>query len=341
MIKKRITLKQIAREFKVSIATVSKALNDSHDISVSMKQKINDYARKHHYRRNNLAFSLINNKTKNIGVIVPNIMNNFFAKVFVGVEKVATERGYNLISCISNESYEKEVKTMELLNNGTLDGFIVSMAEETQIKQDYKHFSATIEGGVPLVLFDRVSGKVDCDKVIVDDLEGSYHATKRLIRSGCKKIALVSILDNTSVGKLRVEGYKKALLEQGHEIHEKSIVRIGKNEDFDVAIKIVLADKSIDALLCLEESSAMRCLIIVKNMNYKIPEEMSIISFTNGELPKYVSPTITTVSQHGVHIGETSANMLIDRLEAKEDYPYKIKVVKTSLIERASTRPLN
>ena len=84
----------------------------------------------------------------------------------------------------------------------------------------------------------------------------------------------------------------------------------------------------------------MRCLIIVKNMNYKIPEDMSIISFTNGELPKYVSPTITTVSQHGVHIGETSANMLIDRLEAKEDYPYRVKVIKTSLIERASTKPL-
>lgn len=339
--KKRITLKHIAREFDVSIATVSKALNDSHEISAKTKKKIKDYAIAHHYQPNTLALSLINKKTKTIGVIIPNIMNSFFAKVFVGIEKVATENGYSLISCISNESYEKEVKTMELLKNGTLDGFILSMAEETQIKQAYDHFSMAMNEGVPLVLFDRVTRKIDCDKVIVDDLDGAFHATQRMIRSGCQRVALVSILDNLSVGKLRVEGYKKALLEHGREIEEKLIVRIGKKEDFETAMKIVLADKKIDALLCLEESSAIRSLILVKQMNYKIPQEMSIICFTNGDLPKYVTPSITTVSQHGVHIGETSARMLIERLEkADENLPFRLKVIKTSLIERSSTRPL-
>lgn len=339
--KKRITLKQIANEFDVSIATVSRALNDSYEISVQTKEKIQRYAREHHYKPNNVARSLINKKTRTIGVIIPNIMNNFFAKVFVGIEKVATEKGYSLISCISNESYEKEVKTMDLLKNGTLDGFILSMAEETQIKQDFTHFKAAIDEGVPMVLFDRVSRRVDCDRVIVDDLEGAFHATRRMIRSGCKRIALVSIIDNLSVGKLRVEGYKKALLESGHEIEEKLIVRIGKNEDFDTVIKIVLADKKIDGLLCLEESSAIKCLILVKAMNYKIPDEMSIISFTNGELPKYVSPSITTISQHGLHIGETSARMLIERLEGdSENMPTREKVIKTSLVERESTRPV-
>lgn len=339
--KKRITLKHIAGEFDVSIATVSKALNDSYEISVKTKEKIQEYAKAHNYKPNNIALSLINKKTKTIGVIIPNIMNNFFAKVFVGIERVAAEKGYSLISCISNESYEKEVKTMELLKNGTLDGILLSMAEETQIKQDYDHLKMAIDDGVPLVLFDRVTRKVDCDKVVVDDLEGAYYATRRLIRSGCRRIALISILDNLSVGKLRVEGYKKALLEYAYEIEERLIVRISKNEDFDTAMKMVLADKRIDALLCLEESSAMKCLILVKGMGYKIPEEMSIISFTNGELPKYVTPTITTVSQHGVHIGETSARMLIERLESKDEFlPSRIKVVKTSLVERETTRPL-
>jgi LacI family transcriptional regulator len=339
--KKRITLKHIAGKFNVSIATVSKALNDSYEISVKTKDKIQEYAREHKYKPNNIALSLINKKTKTIGVIIPNIMNNFFAKVFVGIEKVADEKGYSLISCISNESYEKEVKTMELLKNGTLDGILLSMAEETQIRQDYDHLNIAINDGVPLVLFDRVTRKVDCDKVIVDDLEGAYYATRRLIRSGCKRIALVSILDNLSVGKLRVEGYKKALLESGCEIEERLIVRISKKEDFDTAMKMVLADKQIDSLLCLEESAAMKCLILVKGMGYKIPEEMSIISFTNGELPKYVTPSLTTVSQHGVHIGETSARMLIERIESEnENLPSRIKVVKTSLVERDSTRPL-
>jgi LacI family transcriptional regulator len=141
---------------------------------------------------------------------------------------------------------------------------------------------------------------------------------------------------------LRVEGYKKALLESGREVEEKLIVRIGKEEDFETAMKFVLSDKSIDALLCLEESSAIRSLVMLKRMSYRIPEEMSMICFTNGELPKYVSPSITTISQHGKSIGEISARLLIDRIEEdKEEAPYKTKTIKTSLIERESTRPLS
>jgi LacI family transcriptional regulator len=338
---KRITLKHIAQEFNVSIATVSKSLQDSHEISAATKNKIQAFARKHHYRPNNLARSLVNKRTKNLGVIVPNIMNNFFAKVFVGIEEIAASRGYNLISCISNESYSKEVKTMELLKNGTLDGFVLSLSEETQIRQSYDHLKHAIEQGVPIVLFDRVTEEVQCDKVTVDDLEGAHRATSHLIKSGCKRIAVISILDNISVGKLRVEGYKKALLESGREVEEKLIVRIGKEEDFETAMKFVLSDKNIDALLCLEESSAIRSLVMLKQMSYRIPEEMSMICFTNGELPKYVSPSITTISQHGKSIGEISARLLIDRIESvKEEAPYQTKTIKTSLIERESTRPL-
>lgn len=336
---KRITLKHIANEFNVSIATVSKSLHDSHEISFATKNKIQAFARKHHYRPNNIARSLVNKRTKTLGVIIPNIMNNFFAKVFVGIEEMAASRGYNLISCISNESYSKEVKTMELLKNGTLDGFILSLSEETQIKQDYEHLKHAIEQGVPIVLFDRVTEEIECDKVTVDDLEGANRATSHLIKSGCKRIAVISILDNISVGKLRVQGYKNALLEHRQEIEEELIVRIGKKEDFETVMKFVLTDKKIDALLCLEESSAIRSLVLLKQMKYRIPEEMSIICFTNGELPKYVSPSITTISQHGRSIGEISAGLLIDRLEGhNEESCYQTKTIKTSLIQRESTR---
>lgn len=338
--KKRITLKQIANEFGVSIATVSKALNDSYEISTSTKEKIQRYAKKHHYKPNSVALSLLNKSTKTIGVIIPNIMNNFFTRAFVGIEETATKHGYHLISCISNESYEKEVKTMELLKNGTLDGFILSLAEETQIKENYDHLTNAINEGVPLVLFDRVTDEVHCDKVIVNDLDGAYHATSHLIHSGCKRIALISVIDNLSVGKLRVEGYKKALEKFGIPVEEKLIVRIGPKEDFDANMKIVLSDKKIDGLLCLEESSAVNSLQIIRGMKYKIPEEMSIICFTNGRLPKYVTPTISTISQHGKYIGKTATEMLIKRLENKEDEPYTTKIIKTSLIERETTKPL-
>ena len=340
--KKRITLKKIANEFGVSIATVSKALNNSYEISTQTRKKIQKYAKEHNYKPNSLAISLLRKKSNSIGVIIPNIMNSFFTKVFVGIEKKATENGYNLISCISNESYEKEVKTMDLLMNGTLDGFILSIAEETQINQNYDHFKNAINDGVPIVMFDRVTDDIDCDKVIVNDEEGAFNATKHLFQTGCKKVALISTIDNLSVGKLRVEGYKKAVKKYLKDIDEKLIIRIGKNEDFTASMKIVLSDKKIDGLLCLEESSAIQCLEIVKGLKYKIPKEMSIICFTNGPLPHYVSPKITTISQHGKYLGEIATQMLIERIENEDEssLPYSTKIVKTSLIERETTRPL-
>ncbi|AUS06976.1 LacI family DNA-binding transcriptional regulator [Pseudotamlana carrageenivorans] len=337
--KKRITLKDIAKNFNVSIATVSKALKDSHEISPNTKSKIKEYAKLHHYKPNVTALNLLNKNTKTIGVVIPNIMNTFFAKVFMGIEHIASQKGYQLVSCISNESYEKEVKTIDLLKHGHLDGIIISLAEETQVKQNVTHLKNTLNEGVPMVMFDRVSDELECDKVIVNDLEGAYHATCHLIKSGCKKVALVSVIDNLSVGKLRVEGYKKALTTFNIPIEERLIVRIGHHEDFDTVMKIILADKSIDGLLCLEESAAVNVLHLVKRMTYKIPEELSIACFTNGKLLQHLSPSISAISQHGKYIGETAAKMLIDRIENEDlPKPCETKIIKTSLIERESTK---
>lgn len=336
----RITLKKIAAEFNVSIATVSKALHNSHEISIKTKEKIQEFAKKHNYKPNKVALSLLSKKTKTLAVIIPNIMNSFFTEVFVGIEEKATELGYSLISCISNESFVKEVNTVELLKSGTIDGFIVSIAEETQINRDFSHFINAINEGVPIVLFDRITDEIVCDKVIVNDFEGARHATEHLIKTGCKKIALVSVIDNLSVGKLRVAGYKKALIDHNMTIDEKIIVRLNKKEDIETSMKIILADKAIDSLLCLEESSAIQSLQLVKSMNYKIPEEMSIICFTNGKLPQHVTPTITTISQHGKYIGEVATKMLVDRLESAAELEFTTKIIKTSLIERDTTKRL-
>lgn len=338
---KRITLKHIANIFGVSIATVSKALSDSYEISTTTKEKIVAYAREHNYKSKSIDLSLLHKKTKTIGVIIPNIMNSFFAKVFVGIEAKANENGYHLISCISNESYEKEVKTMELLKSDTLDGIIISLAEETQVKQQFAHLQNTINEGIPLVMFDRVSENIACDKVIVNDMEGAFEATEHLIKTGCKRIALVSVIDNLSVGKLRVEGYKKALQQYKMPAEEKLIIKIGKFEDFDTALKIVLADKSIDGLLCLEQSAAINALRIVKYMGYNIPDEMSIACFTNGKMLQHLTPSISAISQHGKHIGETAASLLINRIENEDqNRPFETKIIKTSLIERESTKKL-
>ena len=338
--KQRITLKHIAKVFDVSIATVSKSLNDSHEISTETKKKIQDYAKEHHYKPNSIALSLLNKKTKTIGIIIPNILNAFFAKAFVGMEKVASENGFNIISCITNESYEKEVNIMELLKNGTLDGFIISLSEGTQLKQDFSHLNNAINEGLPIVMFDRVTNEVKCDKVIVDDMQGTYHATDHLIKSGCKNIVLISELYNLSVGKLRLEGYKKALRGNNIAVDESLIFHVHKKDDFDVLLKPLFKDKKIDAVLSLDENSAIKAQKTILKEGYKIPEDISIIGFTNGKLPRFVTPSISTISQHGRHVGEVAAKMLIDRLNSEDQIEYTTKIIKTDLIERETTKSL-
>ena len=187
---KRLTIKDIAKHFSVSISTVSKALNDSYEISVKTKNKIQLYAKENNYKPNFNALSLKNRKTKTIGIIIPNMLSYFFAQVFKGIEKVTTEKGYKIISCISNESYEKEVETLQMLSNGSIDGLILSIAEESEFKNDFNHFKDCIEEGTPIVMFDRVAESIDCDKVITDDFDGAINAVKHLSKTGTKRLLL-------------------------------------------------------------------------------------------------------------------------------------------------------
>ena len=338
--KAKATLKQIAKELNVSVSTVSKALNDSPEISSSTKIRIKEYAKLKNYKPNVIGLNLKNRKTKTIGVIIPNILNSFFAKVFSGIEKVADEKGYNVIMCISNESLEKETHTLEMLSNGTIDGFIVSVSEEAQKNHEYNHFSSIINDGTPIVMFDRIAAEVYCDKVIVDDYDSALNSTQHLINLGCKNIALLSSIDNLSVGKLRAEGYLKALENNTIPVNSNIILRADSEEDLNSKIENIFENNTIDGVFALDENDSVAALKIGLKKGYKIPEELSIIGFADGILAsRRLSPSLTTVSQHGVDIGEVAAKLLIDRLESKEEHvPYETVVIKTKLKERESTR---
>lgn len=340
--KAKATLKQIAKELNVSVSTVSKALNDSPEISESTKVKIKEYAKLKNYKPNVIGLNLKNRKTKTIGVIIPNILNSFFAKVFSGIEKVADEKGYNVIMCISNESLKKETHTLEMLSNGTIDGFIVSVSEEAQKKHEYEHFSTIINDGTPIVMFDRIAEGVDCDKVIVDDFDSALNSTQHLINLGCKNIALLSSIDNLSVGKLRAAGYLKALEINNIVVNNDIILRTDSEEDLNDKIEGILDSNTVDGIFALEETDSVAALKIGLKKGYKIPEDLSVIGFADGILAsRRLSPRLTTVSQHGIEIGEVAAKLLIERLESKEEHlPYETKVIKTKLKERESTRKL-
>lgn len=339
--KEKATLKQIAKELGVSVSTVSKALNNSAEISETTKAKIKEFAKLKNYKPNIVALNLKNRQTKTIGVILPNILNSFFAKVFTGIEKVAEEKGYHIITCISNESLEKEIHAMELLSNGTVDGFILSISEESQKRNYFEHFTDCINDDVPIVMFDRVTDKVNCDKVIVNDLDSAFSATQHLIDSGCKKIALLSTIDNLSVGKLRAKGYYKALYQNNFAFDEDLIILTDASEDFDEKLKTLFKSQTIDGVFALDELASVSALKCGLENGYKIPEDLSIIGFADGVWSKRLTPSLSTVSQHGPEIGETATRLLIDLLEFKgKEHSYKTTIVKTELRHRGSTRQI-
>ena len=339
--KAKATLKQIAKEFEVSISTVSKALSDSPEISEATKIKIQEYAKLQNYKPNSIAKNLKNQRTNTLGVIIPNILNPFFAKVFSGIEKEALSKGYNVITGISNESFEKEKQVMDMLNNGTIDGFIVAVAEETQALKEHQHFKDIINSGTPIVMFDRVAETVNCDKVIVDDFESSFEATQHLLKLGSKNIALVSTIDNLSVGKLRVGGFKKAMEASNLALNNQLIVIENDIELFDNKLIELFNTKKVDAVFALDEHASTMAMKFALKKGIKIPEELNIIGFADGVWSRRLTPSLSTVSQHGPEIGEVATKMLIEKLESKEEiYNHKTTIVKTELRQRESTKKI-
>lgn len=339
--KSKATLKQIAKELGVSVSTVSKALNDSPEISDPTKIRVQEYAKLKNYKPNVIGLNLKNRSTKTIGVIIPNILNQFFAKVFTGIEKVADEKGYKVITCISNESLEKEISALDMLSNGTIDGFILSISKEAQKLQQFDHLKAIINDGTPMVMFDRIADEVICDKVIVDDYESAINATNHLIDTGCKNIAMFSTIKQLSVSNLRAQGFYKAFEQKGLKANENLIILTDNVEEFDAKINAFFDENKVDGVFALDEHTAVTAMKIGLRNGVKIPEELSIIGFADGVWSRRMTPSLSTVSQHGPEIGEVATKLLIEKLENKdENYNYKTTVIKTELRQRDSTRKL-
>lgn len=339
--KRKVTLKQIAKELDVSISTVSKSLRNSLEIGEDTRLKVQAFAKFYNYKPNNIALSLKNRKTKAIGIIIPEIVHHFFSTVINGIEQVANENGYSVIICLSDDSFDKEVLNMEMLANGSIDGFIMSLSKETQFKGDFHHITEVIDQGMPVVMFDRVTNEILCDKVIIDDKLSAYEAVQSLIDKGRKKIALVTTVDYVSVGKLRTDGYIKALLDNNIPFDENLIIKIEDVDTCEIIIGKLLEDKAIDAVFAVNELFAVICIKTANKIGLNVPKDLAVIAFTDGIISKYSTPTITTVSQSGIKMGNRAAKMLIDRLESEheeeEEENYKTEVIETHLIEREST----
>ncbi|GAA4280674.1 LacI family DNA-binding transcriptional regulator [Gaetbulibacter aestuarii] len=332
-----VTLKQLAKELNVSISTVSKALNNSEEIGEETVKRVKELAALYNYKPNKVALSLKQNKTKTIGVIIPDILNHFLSKVLFSIEREATKHGYNIITCISNESLEKEKESLQLLANGSVDGFILSVAKETQVKNEIEHFKNTISNGLPIVMFDRVAHDVLCDKVIVDDFEATYHATKRMIGEKRNKIAFFSDIEDLSVGKLRERGYKKALEEIGNQA--PLLLHLTNKDDPQKKIKqFFKKNKGIDGVIAADSSSGVIAINTAVNLGLKVPKDISVIGFSSKAVSNHSIPKLTTIRQHAKEIGASATQLLIQRMQNNGDEDVKTKIVKTSLVQTKSVK---
>lgn len=331
----KTTLKDLAGILGVSVSTVSKALNDSPEISESTRKKIKEVALSCNYVPNNVAQSLKSKSTKTIGVIIPSILIEFFNKVLYGIEAEATKRGYKIIICLSNETFLKEKESIDTFINGSVDGIILSVAEETQKIKESSHFEKSAKYSLPMVMFDRVVENFKCDKVTVDDFEGALEATKFLSEIGSKNIMFLNTISDISVGQLRQEGYIKAIEDLNY---KPLILNLENYKLIEKELTELLSKEKVDAILAADEYSAVLAMNVARLNNYNIPEDISVMGFTNGLISEYAIPSLTVVSQHAENIGGLAVETLINRIKDKENTKPTHEVVKTKIIERNSTR---
>ena len=333
-----ITLKHLAEQLNVSISTVSKALHGSDEIGKDTIDRVKTLAKQLNYQPNKVAVSLKSNKTKTLGVIIPNILNHFFAKVLYGIEEEATKQGFDIIICISNESYAKELQSLEVLGNGSVDGFIISIAEETQIKNQTQHIKSVLSQNLPVVMFDRVSDSIDCDKVIIDDFGAAYEATKHLLNEGRKQIVLLSDIEELSVGKLRVNGYLKALEEAKTYKNKPILIHIGSHDNIEeIIVKMYEQYPKVDGILSIDNTTGVVALQKALKRGIKVPKGLSIIGFSDENVLPFTEPKLSTISQHAIDIGRSSVEQLIHRIDIGKKKEYTVKTIKSKLILRGTT----
>ena len=335
-----LTMKDIAREFGISVATVSRALKNSPRISAERRAAIQQYAREHNFTPNVIAESLRFSRVqpiKVIGVIIPEFTHFYFMSVLSGIEEEALARGYRIMVAQSDEKYEREVRICQSFYENKVCGIIVSQAKDTQ---KYDHFQKLMDAGVPLVFYDRICTGVNASRVVVDDYMGAFNAVTYLIETGCKRIAFYGSAPTLEISKNRFNGYKDALLSHGMQIDE-SIVQVCDNraEAEELTPKLMAMDNPPDGYFAVNDDTAIGVLYTVKHAGFKVPEEVQICGFTNGQRAVACDPMLTTVEQRGHRVGEEAATILMDKVEGLSPLDKVEKhVVKTRLVVRGTTK---
>lgn len=331
-----VTIKDIAKRLNISASTVSRALHNHPDIRPDTKKLVNNLARDLDYQSDSIAQSLQKRRTNLIGVIVPEIKHYFFAAAISGIEDVAYKAGYAIIVSQSNESYEREVVNVRAFISNRVAGLLISISQSTI---DSNHFKILERQKKPFVFFDRVCEDINASKVIVDDFEGAYQATKHLIERGYRQIAHLTGPAHISISKKRLEGYKSALNDHNIPYDNRLVIFGNLNEEDGCSgfQKLLELERMPDAIFAVNDPVAIGAFEKIKEKGLRIPRDIALVGFSNNPITALVEPAITTVSQPAYKLGSTAAELLIRQIDSGENFVPKTEVLKTELLIRQST----
>ena len=333
-------MKDIAEALGVSVATVSRALKDSPRISAEQRERIKSYAKEHDYFPNVLAECLRTNvmrTSKAIGVIVPQFEHFYFSSVLSGINQEAMSHGYTMMVSESFDEYEAETLICKRFMENRVCGVIVSEAKNTV---RYEHFKRIIDNHMPLVFYDRICTGVNSDRVVVDDYQGAFNAVNYMIERGCRRIAFYGSPMTMEISKNRYNGYRDALLHNGLKPEERFFRICDNRIDAEAITPELLSQEEIpDAFFAVNDDTAIGILYTAKRMGYRVPDDISICGFTNGQRAVSSDPMLTTVEQRGVRVGEEAANILISKVEGALPFEkIEKRIVRTRLVIRGTTR---
>jgi LacI family transcriptional regulator len=314
---KGINMIQLAQELGLSVSTVSKALGDSHEISDSTKKRVLELAKKYNYKPNPFASSLRKKKNKQIAVIIPDIVNNFFALAVDGIESVTVSRNYDTFIYLTHENLEREKAVLEHLENGLISGLIISVCTG---REGYEHFQQFYEStNLPLVFFDRVPDLLQFPKVISNNYESTFEATTSLLQAGSKRPVFLTTKETLYTSLERRRGFQAAVLAHGLRFSDDMIITCtdDMDENYRLLARLFQQKKRPDAVFASIEKYAISTYQVCSDLKISIPGTVRVIGMSNLRTAALLNPSLSTLSQPAFEMGVQSANLLLKMIEKK------------------------
>ncbi len=330
----RTSLKDLAKELGVSIATVSRALHSSPEIGKEMQQRVKDLAKKLNYRPNPFAQSLRKDAPKIIGVVVPNLVTHYYAAVLDGIEDEANRAGYSVLSANSHENFEDEMRAIDNFVGLHVEGIIACLAQTTR---DYSHYEEIADMGIPLVFFGRTCLTDRFSSVKANGDEAAQMATQHLIDTGSRRIAFIGGPNHLDMVSRRKHGYLEALRDNRLEIDRELVVcdKIDYNVALAATEKLLEKENRPDAILAFNDIITFAAFTAIKNKGLRIPEDVALIGFTDDVHAAYVTPKMSVIQDQSHKMGVTACQLLLKNIAGdtkvyKEIVPQQLKIRETS-----------